>query len=101
MRKINTLALVVSLGAAFVAGNAGAAELRVSLAGKSAKEAHAEILKAASTVCWQDVRSEALAVYLYPACVRASVKDAVARVNNPELAAYTKTASVNYYALQR
>ncbi|HJV42555.1 MAG TPA: hypothetical protein VJ655_13095, partial [Caulobacter sp.] len=30
----------------------------------------------------------ALAGYLYPACIRASVNDAVAKINNPALNAY-------------
>ena len=41
-----------------------------------------------STVCWKDVRGEALAGYLYPACIRASVNDAVAKLNSPALTAY-------------
>jgi uncharacterized protein YdbL (DUF1318 family) len=86
IRSIVLAASAIALAAA--AAPASAAEMRVKLAGKSAAEVRAEIVKAASTVCWQDVRGEALAGYLYPACIRASVNDAIAKINNPALTAY-------------
>jgi uncharacterized protein YdbL (DUF1318 family) len=85
---IRTIALAVSALAITIAAPVSASELRVKVAGKSAQQVRADITKAASTVCWQDVRGEALAGYLYPACVRASVNDAVAKINNPQLSAY-------------
>ena len=85
---IRSIVLAASAIALAVAAPASAAEMRVKVAGKSAAEVRAEIVKAASTVCWQDVRGEALAGYLYPACIRASVNDAVAKINNPALTAY-------------
>ena len=89
---IRTIALAVSALALTVAAPASAAEMRIKVAGKSAAEVHAEIVKAASSVCWRDVRGETLSGYLYPACIRASVNDAVSKINNPALTAYN-TAS--------
>jgi hypothetical protein len=83
---IRTIALAVSALAVTVAP-VSAAELRVKISGKSAEQVRADIVKAASTVCWADVRGEAMAGYMYPACVRASVNDAVAKINNPQLTA--------------
>lgn len=85
---IRSIVLAASAIALFAAAPASAAEVRVQLTGKSAAEVRAEIVKAASTVCWQDVRGEALAGYLYPACIRASVNDAVSKINNPALTAF-------------
>jgi len=85
---IRSIVLAASAIALFAAAPASAAEVRVQLAGKSAAEVRAEIVKAASTVCWKDIRGEALAGYLYPSCIRASVNDAVAKINNPSLTAF-------------
>lgn len=85
---IRSIVLAASAIVLAAAAPASAAEIRVKVAGKSAAEVRAEIVKAASTVCWQDVRGEALAGYLYPACIRASVNDAVSKINNPALSAY-------------
>lgn len=87
IRSIVLAASAIALLASAPA-SASAAEMRIKVAGKSAAEVRAEIVKAASTVCWQDVRGEALAGYLYPACIRASVNDAVSKINNPALTAY-------------
>ena len=83
---IRTIALAVSALAVTVAP-VSASELRVKVSGKSAEQVRADIVKAASAVCWADVRGEAMAGYMYPACVRASVNDAVAKINNPQLTA--------------
>ncbi len=92
MTKLNTKALVAVLAAlaAGAAGVAGAAEVRVSLAGKSTEQVHAEIVKAASTVCWKDVRGEPLAAYVYPECIRRSVNHAVAQLGDAKLVAYNQ-----------
>ncbi|PTS91171.1 MULTISPECIES: hypothetical protein [unclassified Caulobacter] len=92
---IRTIALAVSAIALTVAAPASATELRVKVAGKSAEQIRTDIVKAASTVCWQDVRSESLAGYLYPACVRASVNDAVAKIKSPALTAYNTAQPVS------
>jgi hypothetical protein len=85
---IRSIVLAASAIALFAAAPAGAAEIRIKTAGKAPAELRAEIVKAASTVCWHDVRGESLATYLYPSCVRASVNEAVSKLNNPELVAY-------------
>jgi hypothetical protein len=84
---IRSIALAVS-ALVLVSTPALASELRVQLAGKSAEQVRTDIVKAASTVCWKDVRSESLAMYLYPACVRASVNSAVAKLGDPALTAF-------------
>lgn len=88
---IRSIVLAASAIALFAAAPAGATEIRIKTAGKAPAELRAEIVKAASTVCWQNVRGEALATYLYSSCVRASVNDAVSKLNNPELASYNET----------
>ncbi len=85
---IRTLALAASAIALLAAAPAGAAEIRIQTQGKSPAALRAEIVKAASAVCWRDVRGDTLANYMYAPCVRASVNDAVSRLNNPELVAY-------------
>ena len=85
---IRSAALALSALALLVAAPAGAAEVRVKVAGRAAADVRADIVKAASTVCWQDVRGESLAMYLYPACVRSSVNDAVAKLGDADLIAY-------------
>lgn len=93
---IRSIVLAASAVALFAATPAGAAEIRIKTAGKAPAELRAEIVKAASTVCWQNVRGESLSTYLYPACVRASVNDAVGKLNNPELVAYNAATPVVY-----
>lgn len=65
---IRSIVLAASAVALFAAAPAGAAEIRVKTAGKAPAELRAEIVKAASNVCWQSVRGESLATYLYPSC---------------------------------
>jgi len=93
---IRSTVLALSAAVLFAAAPAGAAEVRVHTAGKAPAELRADIVKAASTVCRQEVRGEALAVYLYNACVRGSVNDAVAKLNNPELVAYNHAQPAVY-----
>jgi hypothetical protein len=83
---LSALALIVAVPAA--AAPVAAGQVRVQLAGKSAAQVRGEIVRAASTVCWQDVRGESMALYIYPSCVRASVNAAVSKLNNPAVSAY-------------
>lgn len=88
---IRSTALALSALALIVAAPAAAApagQVRVQLAGKSAQQVRGEIVRAASTVCWQDLRGETMALYIYPSCVRASVNTAVSKINNPAVSAY-------------
>ncbi|WP_184722779.1 hypothetical protein [Caulobacter sp.] len=98
---IRSIVLAASAIALTIAAPVSAAEMRVKVSGKSAAEVRAEIVKAASSVCWQDIRGEALAGYLYPACIRASVNDAVAKINNPALTAYNTANPASAAVLSR
>ncbi|WP_165190468.1 hypothetical protein [Caulobacter soli] len=86
---IRSIVLAASAVALFAAAPAGAAEVRIKTAGKAPAELRAEIHKAASTVCWAEVRGTALAGYTYPSCVRASVQDAVSKLNASDETAYS------------
>jgi hypothetical protein len=101
IKMIRSIVLAASAIALTIAAPASAAEMRVKVSGKSAAEVRAEIVKAASTVCWQDIRGEALAGYLYPACIRASVNDAVSKINNPALTAYNTANPASAAVLSR
>lgn len=96
--KTTTLIAVLTALASGAASFAGAAEIRVPVTGKSVEQIHADIVQAASTVCWKDARGEPLAGYIYPECVRRSVNDAVAQLGDKQLAAYSKTAPVRLAA---
>lgn len=91
MNKKILVAVLAAL-ASGAAGMAGAAEIRVATAGKSAEQLHAEIVRAASDACWADLRGEAMAGYIYPNCVRESVTRAVAQIGDAKLTAYAATA---------
>ena len=78
----SALALLVAVPAVATAG-----EIRVPLAGRSAEQVRGDIVKAANRVCWADVRGESLAMYLHPACVRATVSQAVGQLNRPMVSA--------------
>lgn len=60
----------------FAAGQASAAEVRVSLAGKSAEQINAELRDAARTVCAKESFASPLFAGTYVSCVRATVKSA-------------------------
>jgi hypothetical protein len=81
---IRSIVLAASAIALFAAAPAGAAEIRIKTAGKAPAELRAEIVKAASAVCWAEVRGTALANYTYAACVRASVDQAVSQMNSSD-----------------
>ncbi len=88
--KTTTLVAVLAALASGAASFAGAAEIRVPVAGKSVEQVHTDIVRAASTVCWKDVRGEPMAGYIYPECVRRSVNNAVAQLGDKQLVAYNK-----------
>ena len=84
---IRSFVLAASAVALFAAAPAGAAEVHIKTAGKAPAELRAEITKAAADVCWAEVRGTALANYTYSSCVRATVQDAVAKLDGSEVAA--------------
>ncbi|MDB5432479.1 MAG: hypothetical protein JWP35_3595 [Caulobacter sp.] len=81
---------VAALAAAFaLAAPAFASEtVHISTAGKSPAQVHAEIVKAASKVCYADTLHEPLFTYVYAACVSQSVSRAVAQLGDSKLSAY-------------
>lgn len=83
-----TLVAVLAALAAGSAGMAGAAEMRVSLTGKSPEQIRKDIVQAASAVCWDESRSDPMRLYVYPSCVRQSTDAAVKQLGNPEVTAY-------------
>ena len=81
MIRIVTLAAVAAL-AAFPA----AAEVRVSLNGKSAAQLDAELARAARTVCMRDTSGETLVVHAYGRCVMDTLQVAQAKLAAAQLA---------------
>lgn len=99
MTKLKFGALIAAI-AMFSGASAFAAEIRVPTSGKTTEQLHADIVRAAADACWADLRGEPMAGYIYPNCIRASVKRAVAQIGDAELTAYAKTApaAVKYAA---
>jgi hypothetical protein len=89
MTRIASIALAAAT-LALGAVSAQATEIRVPVAGKTPQQIHADIVAAASQVCWQDSRGDSLRIYTYSACVRTSVARAVARIGDPALSAYSE-----------
>ena len=79
MIRFVTLAAVAAFAVAAPA-SAAPAQVRVSLAGKSAAEIDAEIAKAARSVCLRETAFETLIQDAYGRCVRATVKTAQAKL---------------------
>lgn len=77
---IRTIVLAASAVALFAAAPAGAAEIRVSAAGKAPAELRAEIVNAASRVCLEEVRGTGTASQVYASCVRDAVNKAAAQI---------------------
>ncbi len=65
---------------AFAASSANAAEIRVSLAGKSADQVRADLLSASRTVCYRETSFSPLAAGSYGRCVRETLKAAQAQL---------------------
>jgi hypothetical protein len=87
---IRAAILTASAIALFTAASANAGEIRVQTSGKAPAELRAEITKAASQVCWTEVRGTALAGYTYASCVRDAVDRATTQVSgSQEVAANT------------
>jgi hypothetical protein len=88
---------VAALAFAFAAVPAFAADgVHISLAGKSPAEVHAEIVKAASQVCYAQTLHEPLFAHLYTACISQSVSQAVAQIGDSKLVAYDRAHAAAY-----
>jgi hypothetical protein len=83
MIRILTAAAV----AALIAAPASAESIRITTAGKSAEQVHAEIAKAAKKVCLHATISATFPHEELAACMKATVADAVAQAGDPALAA--------------
>lgn len=81
---IRTALLTASALVLFTAASANAAEIRLKTSGKAPAELRAEIVKAASRVCGDEVRGSAVAGFVYTACVRDAVDGASAQVNGAQ-----------------
>ena len=94
---IRTAIAAFSAAATLFAVPAFAADsVRVSLAGKSPAQVHAEIVKAASTVCYAQALHEPLFAHAYTACLTESVARAVAQTGDSRVAAYARTNPAAY-----
>ena len=78
--------LTVAAVAALVAAPASAQSIRVATAGKSAQQLHADIVKAAKTVCNRATVGASFPREMMQTCMKVSVERAVAQSRNPALA---------------
>ncbi|MFN3512413.1 MAG: hypothetical protein ACK41C_05180 [Phenylobacterium sp.] len=83
MIRFVTLAAVAAFA---FAAPASAAEVRVSLTGKSSAQIEAEIVQAARSVCLRETAFETLVQDAYGRCVRATVKSATAKLASVQAA---------------
>jgi len=81
MLRMITLAAL----AAAIAAPASAAEIRVSLVGKSAEQITTDISAAAHTVCRRETSGESFRLVAMESCHRATVKAALAQINDPQV----------------
>lgn len=72
--------------AAMIAAPASAQSMRISTAGKSPEQLHAEIVKAAKSVCARATMSSAFPREMRAACMEATVAHALGQSRNPALA---------------
>ncbi|PHY21152.1 hypothetical protein [Caulobacter sp. BP25] len=98
---IRLLVIAVSaLMATAAATSASAGEITIKVRGRAAAEVHADIVQAAKQLCQEDLVGNPAASELAPFCVREITRDAVARTNSAELAAFNKTQGRSVYALR-
>ncbi|MDP3855833.1 hypothetical protein [Phenylobacterium sp.] len=74
------IAVLTAAAAIAFAAPAAAAEVRVSLVGKTAAQIDADLNRAARTVCMRETFGETLITDAYGRCVRATLKVAQARL---------------------
>jgi sulfur relay (sulfurtransferase) complex TusBCD TusD component (DsrE family) len=70
--------------------------VHISLAGKSPAQVHAEIVKAASQVCYAQSLHEPLFAHVYTACISQTVARAVTQIGDSKLAAYDRANRAAY-----
>jgi len=81
------LLTVAAAAAMLVAAPASAQSTKVAVSGKSTAELHADIAKAAKKVCNLAVVGASFPREMYASCYKHAVADAVAKANDPALAA--------------
>lgn len=80
MHRIAALAALAV--AAVVAAPASAASIHISTVGKSPEQVKAEVAKAAVRLCLPETSGSAVSDQLQSACVRATVRSALAQAND-------------------
>jgi len=83
---IRTLTLAAA-AAMLIAAPASAQSMRVAVAGKSTEQLHADIAKAAKSVCNLATVGASFPREMYASCYKAAIADAVAKMGDPALAA--------------
>ena len=83
--------LAASASALLSAPAAFAGEVTVKVAGRTTAAVHADIVKAATSVCQEDNGSTTYGADVLPYCIRDVARAAVEKVGSPTLTAYDKT----------
>lgn len=83
---IRTLTIAAA-AAMLIAAPASAQSMKVDLAGKTTEQLQTDIAKAAKKVCAQAVVGASFPREMYLSCYKYAVADAVAKANDPALAA--------------
>jgi predicted transglutaminase-like cysteine proteinase len=78
--------LTVAAAAALIAAPAAAQSVKISTAGKSPEQLHADIAKAAKKVCNAASVGASFPRAMYDSCYKHAMKNAVATANDPALA---------------
>ncbi len=81
------LLTIAAAAALCIAAPASAQSMKVAVAGKSTEQLHTDIAKAAKTVCNRAVIGASFPREMYASCFKYAVADAVAKANDPALAA--------------
>ncbi|HMO42434.1 MAG TPA: hypothetical protein PKB04_03740 [Phenylobacterium sp.] len=84
---IARIASLAVLAAVAISAPASAQGVKVSLAGKTTTEAHAEIVDAARSVCFRETASETFRQAAHARCVKSTVEATLMKVGDTELAA--------------
>ena len=79
--------LTVAAVAAMIAAPASAQSVRVAVSGKTTAQLHTEIAAAAKKVCRQATVGASFPREMYASCYKYAVAQAVAKANDPALAA--------------
>lgn len=78
--------LTLAAAAALIAAPAGAQSLHVSTVGKTTEQLHADITRAAKSVCYRASVGASFPREMFAACYKATLEKAIASVGDPALA---------------